>query len=314
MEQLPFFPEPGKHYRGRIIELIDRWTSSVGMRSLVGQFGGEMEESWTLEKRLSYLLAFSDRWDYRRGNERLEAAKGELSATDGSLVSAAVKDLGMSRYVAPRLSSYDAFLVLGGIATSCRLRTNHAAQTLGKLGPLPRTVALLGSSRPVTEAEREFADEFAPSAQTEFDLLNAAAEQAFDVRAFTDVQLEGEGPQACGVRRYHTEPPVVSLMSPPSQPGGRATTSDTLYFFADQLGVARGDRLLLFTSRNYVPFHLFTGLRSLGLRFEAYIETVGFPTEWVSGAGALRGVNHLLQEVRSGIQAAWLLHEDMLLQ
>lgn len=306
-------PRPGPSHRDEMLRAIDQWTASQAMRSLVALFGGELESDWSLAQRLDFLVSFSERWDFRRGAERLEAVSSELSKSGESTVRQAVAALGMTARSEPSKRSYDGILVLGGIATSCKLRTEHAAELVRDVGVRSRVVALLGSARPIPESERALADEFAPAAKTEFDLLNAAAEAAFSVSGYTEVVSERGHANLKGVvRRYeHAEPPLVSLSSPSSDPTRRANTDDTFVFFAETFGTAAGESFLLCTSQVYVPFHLFGALRSLALPYGVFVETVGFPIERATGAGALRGVNNLLQEVRSGIQAASRLHQAL---
>lgn len=278
------------------------------MHRLVHLFGGEWDEHRNLSSRLDYLEAFSDRWDFRRGVERLDATPVSLGSTDEELVRTAASDLGLTVAIHPEREAYDHIVILGGVALSCRLRTEFAAELVLRRQIRADDVTLLGAARPIPDNERTDAESFAPGAVTEFDMMNAAAESAFDLNDGYDEAARGNESAnlASVVRRYRRPgpPAIYSLCAPSSDPGRRANTEDTYAFMADVLGLAPGQSILICTSQIYFPFHLFGAMRMLALPYEVEVEVVGFPVERASGPGALRGVNNLLQEVRSGIQAA----------
>jgi hypothetical protein len=108
------------------------------------------------------------------------------------------------------------------------------------------------------------------------------------------------------VRRYRNGPSarILSLAAPSSDPARRANTEDTYKYMAEILGVRAGERFLVCTSQIYYPFHLMGAMQILALPYDVEVEVVGFPIERASGSSALRGLNNLLQEVRSAVQAA----------
>lgn len=300
-------PAPGADRNDRVRDVLDRWTGSSGMQNLVRVSGGECDATWSLKERLRFLDKFSDRWDFRRGAERLDASQASQDSETQSEIHEAAMDLGLTKTRPPQRGTYDYIVVLGGVALSCKLRTDHAADIV-KRGVQARSVGLLGAIRRIPKNERQVADSFAPGSETEFDMLNAAAEFAFNLNeGYEDAISQAQSENLWSiVRRYHRRalPDVISLCAPSSDPSRRANTEDTYAFFAATVGLKPSESVLVCTSQIYYPFHLFGAIRMLALPYDVNVEVVGFPLNWASGSSALRGTNNLLQEVRSGIQAA----------
>ena len=62
-------------------------------------------------------------------------------------------------------------------------------------------VVYLGSSRPVSDAEREKAADYAPDAQTEFDLGCGAFEKLLGAKVVDEISIEKDG-DTWGMRLY----------------------------------------------------------------------------------------------------------------
>ena len=283
------------------------------MQELVRIFGGEWRDDWSSSERLSFLEGFSERWDFRRGVERLDAATISLDLNDQSAVENAAAELGLTMTVPPMQKSYDYVLVLGGVAMSCRLRTEYAAEIVQQGNVAARAVLLLGALRRIPDNERSDADSFAPGSETEFDMLNAVAESAFQLHeGYTDSVSEAANDNLVAiVRRYHrsASPNILSLCAPSSDPVRRANTEDTYAFFAQIVNLQPDESVLICTSQIYYPFHLMGSMRMLALPYNVKVEVVGFPIDRAVGSSALRGTHNLLQEVRSGILAAVKLNQ-----
>ncbi len=296
-------------------QALDSWTKSPPIRQLARLFGAKWRDEWSLEERLIFLDSFSQRWDFRRGAERLDAATVSLDQAKQAAIREAAAQLGMTATMPPRSTHYDYMVVLGGVALSCKLRTEYAAELVQRKKIGTRAVVLLGASRRIPENERADADSFAPGSETEFDMLNAAAETAFALNgACVDSVTEADNENLVAiVRRYHrAEPPdVISLCAPSSDPSRRANSEDTYKFFAEVVALRAHQSVLICTSQIYYPFHLIGAMRMLALPYEVSVEVVGFPIDRATGAGALRGIHNLLQEVRSAIQAAVRLKQAL---
>ena len=159
------------------------------------------------------------------------------------------------------------------------------------------------------DTEREVTDMYAPAALTEFDLINAGAERAFDL------EREYEEKKYCNpnvnkswaIRTYinsQYEFKIQSVSGPSSNPKiRRANSADTFAFFAERQQIKSKSRVLLVTSQIYVPYQQMEAIRTWAIPNDIYVETVGFPIEWnIQQKGMMKEVNYL-QEIRSTIQA-----------
>ena len=301
-------PPPGENRRSEMYRAIDSWTKAPAMRQLVAVFGGQWDDGWSLTERLSFLEGFSGRWDFRRGVERLDASTVALAHEKQKVILEAAADLGLTITVPPKRKSYDYILVLGGVALSCKLRTDYAAEIVQQNGVTTSAVVLLGALRRIPENERAVADSFAPGSESEFDMLNAAAEAAFRLNeGYVDSAAEATNENLAAIVRCYNRsvpPAIMSLCAPSSDPARRANTEDTYEFLADVVRLQANQSVLICTSQIYNPFHLMGAMRMLALPYDVSVEVVGFPLERAGGSGALRGINNLLQEVRSGTLAA----------
>lgn len=304
-------PPQGGNRRDETLRVIDQWTRSESMRRLVRAFDGNWGKNWSLDECLQFIESFSERWDFRRGAERLDTV-AEIDGRVASMIREVASELGLTASVPPSSDHYDYILVLGGVALSCKLRTEYAAEIVRESGVKAGQIVLLGSSRRVSDTEREVAASFAPSALTEFDMMNAAAESAFRLRGghADNVGAHENEHLISVVRRYVVteDPLILSLSAPSSKPRRRATTEDTYAFLGNVVDIRPGHTALVCTSQIYFPFHFFGAMRMLALPYDIEIEVVGFPIDRASGAGALRDTHNLLQEIRSGIQEAGRLN------
>jgi hypothetical protein len=163
---------------------IDAWISAEPLTALIDHFGGDRPVG-DLAHRLAALDDFSARhWDFRAGRERPEAREPELDPATRRLVARASTALGLVRPVAPARADYAHLVVLGGLAHACLRRVAHAA-ALVRTGPTVRgEVAVLGSFRPLSPAERHaLAGAGVGDCTTEVDALDAAVRAAFRVDA-----------------------------------------------------------------------------------------------------------------------------------
>lgn len=125
-----------------------------------------------IDDRLVALKAVADaHWDFRRGRERQstswdDSRLDEPGSRESATVFAAADKLGMVRSGAFSNKTPDYLVVLGGANKAPLDRLKFGLESVVVLG----SVAYLGSSRPVSDAEREKAREYAPNAETEFDL------------------------------------------------------------------------------------------------------------------------------------------------
>lgn len=314
-------PPLGEERVQHIYESIDQWLRSSALSTLVKSFGSEIPSHLTTIDLGAWLLDFSERWDFRKLQQEATAKDTGEGArwllTDSSLTKAqhdiikeAARELGLIGREIPDKNAYDFLWVLGGARLSCLLRPRLAAHLITKDALHCSTIALLASARPVSSTERDATDTYAPEAKTEFDLLNRGAEIEFDIASsFTEERHDATQPNKSWIiRRYDKVgnlPPILSMSAPSSEPDTRrANSADTYNFFFDHVQVPSGSSFLLVTSQIYVPYQQLEALRTVALKHNVVIETVGFPLEWRGNLQGMTSLSHYLQEIRSTIQSA----------
>lgn len=299
---------------------IQNWLYSEELQNIVQVFGGEYPRSMSVSERAKWLENFSDRWDYRKyqaqakdaktgENARWKISSADLTESQISAVEKGIASLGLTGMDMPSEKSFDYIIALGGARFSCLYRPKYVYELLTRHNISARATILLSGMRPIAESERSATDSYAPDAITEYDLINAGAEKAFERSPnFKEERYHHENPnRSWAIRTYDTSDgqiPLFSLSGPSSQPDvRRANSADTYQFFLDKFHVEAGQRLLLVTSQIYVPYQQLEAQRTLAYPHRIYIETVGFPAEW---SGRLQGMMepaNYLQEIRSTIQA-----------
>ncbi|MBU0455434.1 MAG: hypothetical protein KKA99_01425 [Gammaproteobacteria bacterium] len=301
---------------------IETWVRSSALSQLIDSFGSKVPNELDLDSLVTWLLNFSEQWDFRRLQQEAVAKDiGEgarwllndshLTPRQQNLIEDSAKIIGLIGISEPTRQSYDYVLVLGGARLSCLLRPRLAAKMMKERHIQPKAIVLLASSRPVADSEREATDTYALNAVDEFDLLNAGAEMSFQIiRDFTEEHYDDpiNVNRNWVIRRYSITmklPPIVSMSAPSSEPDKRrANSADTYEFFFSKFNVSPGSSLLLVTSQIYVPYQQLEAIRTLALPRDVIVETVGFPPVWGGKLQGMTGPSNYLQEIRSTIQSA----------
>jgi hypothetical protein len=268
-----------------------------------------------MKERLQWLSEFSRCWDFRNIQKNAEDIKtGEkarwlvkeevLSEPQTAATMKAATKMGLVDSTQSVNKQYDSILVLGGARMSCLYRMKYARELCESHGVNAKEIVGLTGMRPISETERSATDTYAPKANTEFDLMCAAAQKTFDMLEIGQLEkgLSDNLNNAWAVMRYGEEIPITVLAAPSSEPmKRRANTADTFSFWMKHHRDNTGKRLLLITSQIYVPYQQLEAVRILGFPHGCSIETVGFPREWsVNLQGAQTAVNYL-QEIRSAL-------------
>ncbi len=245
-------------------------------------------------------------WDYRVDGER------PLSTPAGSLAGDALATAVAERAQALGLRSHGrlrtsprTLVVLGGRRLAPLNRARVAAGTIQTepVDPPPVRVVLLSAQRTLDREERESQEvrSYAAGARTEADLMLAAADRVFGGGA-----RQPGGP---------TDSPVeaVQLVEVPAPEGARrASTYETLRFLARELA-ADAAPVGLITSPTCRPFQYIDAARALGLESGLSFELVAHPRAWAAAPGSRAAAPHVyLQEIRSAVQAAGRLAEELL--
>lgn len=299
-----------------IVAGVHGWIASDPMGDLVAAFGAQRPDLCTADL-LAWLDAFSAaHWDFRRmeaekravptaiGVERDQVVGFEFTPTTTRLVSAAAQALGLATAEPPAHSSYDHVVVLGGLAPACLQRTAYTAH-LVRGGLKTATMAALGSFRPLGDHERAILGE---PAEYEVDAMEIGVRRAFGA----EHPAESRGSTVPVERtswRVHTyvydsEHRVDVLAAPADTGRDRANTPDTYKFWAADVNVVAGDRVLVVTTPLYVPFQHSDALRMLR-GYGCTVETVGFAATAIGGAPEYQPPtpDRYLQEIRSGIRS-----------
>lgn len=301
---------------------LDKWVRAPALSQLIESFDSTVPSGLALEPLVSWLLNFSERWDFRRMQQEAMAKDiGEgarwlldhshLPPNQHQVINRAARILGLIGIGTPIKHSYDYVLVLGGARLSCLLRPRLAASIVKERHIKPKTIVFLASSRPVAESEREATNTYAPDAVTEFDLITAGIDSEFQ-RGNDFTEQRDNDPTTVNkswiIRRYAIKdesPPLVAISAPSSEPDKRrANSADTYEFFLSRFSVPTGSSLLLVTSQIYVPYQQLEAIRTIALPKKLIVETVGFPSEWGGQLQGMAGPTNYLQEIRSTIQAA----------
>lgn len=304
-----------------LIEHIKNWVYSPELEKIIHAFNGCFPSTLsTLHDHAKWLLTFSERWDYRSlqkqahdkqtgENARWQISSSDITASQKKALLAGIYPLGLIGTEMPSEKEFDYIIALGGARFSCLYRPKYVHDLIYSYGIKTKAVVLLSGMRPISDSERIATDTYAPHANTEYELINAGAEQTFNLsKNYKEEIYQNENPnKGWAVRTYDIISgmiPVYSVSGPSSEPEKRrANSADTYKFFLDRYNVHRGQKLLLVTSQIYVPYQQLEALRTLALPRGLYIETVGFPVEWASKMQGMMEPANYLQEIRSTIQA-----------
>ena len=314
-------PLEGKRIE-HIYASIDKWLRSPALSALVKNFGSEPPIYFNTTNLGTWLLDFSERWDFRKlqkeatAKDTGEASRwlvndSSLTETQRDIIEDSSRELGLIGIEAPSKNTYDFLWVLGGARLSNLLRPRLAAQLVTERALDCGTVALLASGRPISLTERNATNTYAPNAKTEFDLINRGAELEFNIpSSFIEERSDDAANtnKSWIIRRYNkigNLPPIMSMCAPSSEPEKRrANSADTYEFFFQHVEVPTGSSFLLITSQIYVPYQQLEAIRTIALKHNVVVETVGFPLDWSGDLQGMLGAVNYLQEIRSTIQSA----------
>jgi len=291
--------------RASIADGIAAWVDSDAMSALLAEFGMSPLPDGPLGERLVALELISAQcWDYRNGLERHQAVGETFAADRAARIEAATVALGLVNRQTAAYEAYEHVLVLGGGVRTMLARAELAATVLDQ-GIQATTVAGLGSVRPL-ENQAQIARELGlPECPTEGDAVDAGLRRSFGlVEPASRRSGTSDIGQPWWIRSYDQARPIVHVLAAPStRHGVRANTGDTLIGWAELVQPApEGARLLIVTTDIFVPFQHCDAVRLLTLRYDCFIDTIGFSTAaspWVSTPETFQ----VLQEVRSAVRS-----------
>ncbi|HEX5597539.1 MAG TPA: hypothetical protein VFX61_16210 [Micromonosporaceae bacterium] len=314
--QVPLPSAPPGFLPASLLADIDAWINSSPLRRLVRAFDGSPPITDT-RALLSWLDAFSaDHWDFRQGRERPEAREPTLDPVAARTVLEAASALGLTDSSPPPHHNYRHVIILGGLAPACLRRTAYTAHLLHTGVVKAGEVSALGSFRELTAAEHEvLAAVDAADGRFEMDALDAGIHRSFPAMARIEEsgRQDGDLNRSWSVRLYRpVQGPQLRLLAAPSgDPAARrAHTADTQRFWARQVSLRPGDRVLVVTAPLYVPFQHCDAVRTLGLPYGCGVDTIGVDPAYVDGLPPqpAPAPGHYLQEIRSALRSMRALH------
>lgn len=296
-------------------EQLGAWIGSEPLDELARAWGGAPPVDGPLERLFDWYDGFSaQHWDFRRGRERNLVPEADLTPEQTDLVMAAARALGLADSRPPELTSYDAALVLGGLVRACLVRPRYAAQ-LRRHGIELAQVVALGGFRPLAGDEIGLARDLELEAEDEFHAMVAGMRMAFRVGSGPSYTNggSGDGNTDWEIASFSDAPSLSVIAAPSPEPERRANTADTYDWWAQREDGIRGARILLITTKIYVPYQGAVATRILGLDHGAEVEMIGVPDE-IADMGehthTFRADNYL-QEIRSAVRGYRQLHRSL---
>jgi hypothetical protein len=295
---------------------VDAWARSPDLARVVAAFGGETSGQRDLGAWLAYLEDFSQRWDYRAGQERNLVAARDFTPELTATVFTAATALGMRGTTEPARCHYQHVVILGGLVRACVARPRHAAHLLESGTITANHIIALGGFRPLRGDEETLVAELLDTSVTdEYHAMRAGVEAAFGLGApvSTRGELSDVVGASWGVSDYVTAAGVAAhvVAAPSSEPGvRRANTPDTYAWLArDSTWLRRGDAVLLVTTDIYAPYQRADAIRMLAVPHGIEVDVVGIEPGGVDPRLAQPfAVHNYLQELRSTIRSLRMLH------
>lgn len=306
----------------------EAWGTHPALTELVEMFGGTIPPDLGFSARMAWMDEFSNVWDYR-GRARTDADRVDSQDAAGAVrwliprldlpaarlarIESLTAELGLTSEIAPAATEFDYLLVIGGGRYTNRLRVGYARELA--IGRRIGHVVLAAASRSVMDSERDAVALCAPDADTEFDLMVAAADEAFGLDSHAARRLQARchtdsAPR--GRRRWDFAPdsidagvPITLLEVPSPDPENRRANSADTYTWAAQTVAMHGSGCLLVSGQPVGPYLHFEALRTLALPFGIRVESAAFGVERYNRLGA-KDEQHpakILQEVRSAIRS-----------
>jgi hypothetical protein len=323
----------------RLGEELPHWLGPVATGEATGVNGLSGDRIDVLRRTLAIEGMASGHFNFRTQDgeeyrERSQLRPADFTPKFRDRVLELTDQLGLVTPRPPRFGRYDKTLVLGGGYLFPLLRARYAAQ-IRAAGTDLGDLSFLGSPRFLIKKppERPFAEEYAPGAADEVDLMAGAARAEFGLRPASEVFLcgcssaEAQCPHwACRHAEQAKDTPpaftherrvdlmdgtgrVVAMLLSAStgRPPHRPNTADTFALWARCADPQPGQRVLAVTSQVFVPFQTFEGLRCLYLRHGVDLDVVGHSADW--GYPPLTA-EYLLQETLSAARSARRLLVD----
>lgn len=286
---------------------LSSFLNNPGIAELSSLYGSTLPHE--SDERLQVLQGLATAyWDFRDGSERQavnwdDSKIGEEGSQAWQTIFNAAEKLSMVKNGELQNKNPKYLTILGGANKAPLDRLCFGLTAVDNF----EFIVYLGSSRPISDKEREKAREYAPNASTEFDLGSGAFQAQFGAELTDDFTIERDG-DIWGLRAYDftykgAKKTGFVLSTPTTIHGKRATTYDNFKFFADraELSTDPDATVAAITTAFYVPGQHLAAVQELTLPYGTQVETVGHSAEF---SGVKRKASQLLQEIKSGVDAA----------
>jgi hypothetical protein len=292
---------------------LEAFVNNPGLAEMAGLFGAEELPEGQTEKLAVLQQVAAEHWDFRKGAERQavdwnDELLDQEDSVQWNIIFGAADKLGLVQDTGPQNNKPHSLVILGGANKAPLDRLRYGLEHIEDFNQ----VAYLGSTRPVSDAEREKAAEYAPRAQTEFDLGCGAFETLLGATLVDEVSEE-RGGDIWGMRLYefvyNGQTKHGFVLSTPQKIGERrATTYDNYKFFADRAELADDPdhTVVAVTTGFYTAGQHLPGVQELTLKYGTVVETIGHSAVYT---GATRKPSQLLQETKAAIDAAVRLQQ-----
>ena len=250
----------------------------------------------------------AEHWDFRKGAERQtvdwnDTLLDQEGSAQWNIIFSAADKLRLVQDTEPTNKKPASLVILGGANRAPLDRLRYGLERVEDFGQ----VAYLGSSREISDTEKQKASDYAPNAQTEFDLGCGAFETLLGAEAVDEI-IEKRAGDIWGMRLYafthHGEAKHGFVLSTPQRIGSRrATTYDNYSFFAERAELASDPlhTVVAVTTGFYKQAQHMPAVRELTLKYGINVETIGHSAQY---SGATRKPSQLLQETKRAIDAA----------
>lgn len=256
-------------------------------------------------------------WDYRKGAERQAVAWNDESvdlkgSEQWNTIFNAAEKLGLVNNSEPTNKHPDYLVILGGANRAPLQRLQYGLDVVDDF----EHIVYLGSSRHISDAEKEKAVDYAPGAVTEFSLGCGALETMLGAKMVDNISLKRDD-DIWGMRVYEFEyngkkRTAFALSTPQYIGKNRATTYDNYRFFADRAELAThpDQSIVAVTNAFYTAGQKLPAVQELTVPYGATVETVGFEAN-LYDPNIKRTASQLLQETKSAVDAAVRLEQAL---
>lgn len=294
---------------------LKEWIYSDALNDLLVLYNVTINEHLDFKEYVKELqAAASESWDFRRKKAKKENSaepierwlvEDEQFVLDHQkTILENARKLGLIDITDP-LFVPDYICPLGGARLANLYRCLAAQSVIDENGWKNKKIVALSGTRPISEIELPYLEQYAKDASTEYDAICKGLEHAFALDDYQEKRIVSKNVNSCAAireykKKYHGSM-VYSVAAPSSAPDTRRANSvDTFKYFLDQFNVNRNEKILLTTSCIYQPFQLLRFIM-LGLEHDFEVDCIGVGAN-IDGTSFSKPSNYL-QEIKATIDA-----------